>query len=86
MTRGLNTAAGVKAPVRRIERPDAAWVRSTCPLCGEAVISNTYHIGGRGYVIFWECWAALGEAPGCDYRIEWAAAGPKVLGCAREIA
>jgi hypothetical protein len=52
----------------RQERPEPEWVRGRCPECGEDVVSNCYYIGGRGYVIRWECWASLGDAPTCDYR------------------
>ncbi len=52
---------------RREERPDPDWCRGTCPLCGEDVVSNCYYVGGKGYIIVWECWASLGEAPTCDY-------------------
>jgi hypothetical protein len=50
--------------------PDSSWVRGDCPECGAPVVSNAYWQGGRGYVILWECWEALGEAPTCAYRRE----------------
>jgi hypothetical protein len=53
---------------RRPERPDPEWVRAVCPDCSGAVIANYYHVGGRGYVLLWECWEALGEEPVCHYR------------------
>jgi len=55
---------------RKAERPDPEWVRSSCPLCGEDVVSNAYYVGGKGYLIFWECWAALGpeSEQTCGYR------------------
>jgi hypothetical protein len=53
---------------RRTERPSPEWVRGVCPYCGSELVSNAYHVGGVGYVIFWECWEALGAAPTCDYR------------------
>lgn len=56
------------SPTRRQERPDTDWVRATCPSCGSEIVSNAYYVGGRGYVIIWECWESLGEAPTCDYR------------------
>jgi hypothetical protein len=49
-------------------RPDPEWVRGRCPLCGEDVVSNCYYVGGKGYIIIWECWASLGEKASCDYR------------------
>ena len=49
-------------------RPDPEWVRGRCPLCGEDVVSNCYYVGGKGYIIVWECWASLGDTPTCDYR------------------
>lgn len=55
---------------RSEERPDAAWVVGACPLCGEPVVSNAYHVGGHpgGYVLRRECWASIGERPTCDFR------------------
>jgi hypothetical protein len=54
------------------ERPDPDWVRGTCAVCGEPVVSNCYYAtlpdGSRGYVLVWECWASLAEPPRCDYR------------------
>lgn len=49
-------------------RPDPAWTRGKCPVCGDDVVSNLYYIAGRGYLIRWECWSALRERPSCDYR------------------
>jgi hypothetical protein len=53
---------------RKQERPDPGWVVGSCPHCGEDVVSNAYYVGGKGYVIVWECWGSLGEEPTCDYR------------------
>jgi hypothetical protein len=57
---------------RKAERPDPQWVRATCPVCGEDVVSNCYYVGGKagGYIILWECWASLGDPSEvtCDYR------------------
>lgn len=50
------------------ERPDPAWVRGKCPLCGDVVISNLYYVGGRGYILRWECWSSLGQNPTCTYQ------------------
>lgn len=55
-------------PRRKDERPDPDWQVGECPCCGEVTVSNYYYVGGRGYVGRVECWAALGEAPTCDYR------------------
>jgi hypothetical protein len=56
----------------RLERPDPDWVRGTCTVCGEQVVSNAYYStlpdGSRGYIIVWECWNSLAEPPVCDYR------------------
>lgn len=49
-------------------RPNPEWVRGVCPLCGEPVVSNCYYVGGRGYVVLYECWASLCEPPICAYR------------------
>lgn len=50
-------------------RPDEAWIRGSCPACGDVVVSNTYYVGGKGYVIVWECWASLQWPDAtCDYR------------------
>lgn len=48
-------------------RPDPQWVRGKCPCCGDDVVSNLYYIGGRGYLLRWECWSSLGENPTCGY-------------------
>ena len=48
--------------------PDPAWVRGACPLCGAPVVSNCYYVGGRGFLVLWECWESLRETPGCTYR------------------
>ena len=50
------------------ERPKAEWVRGECPACGEPLVGNCYYVGGRGYLIVWQCWASLGPAPTCQYR------------------
>ena len=50
------------------DRPDPDWKRGTCPLCGDDLISNAYYVGGRGYIVFWECWSSLQLPATCDYR------------------
>jgi hypothetical protein len=50
------------------ERPDPQWVRGRCPECGDDLVSNLYYIGGKGYLLCWECWGSLGENPVCRYR------------------
>ena len=54
--------------VARRDRPDPDWVRGRCPLCDADIVSNCYYVGGKGYIIVWECWASLGETGACDYR------------------
>ncbi len=49
-------------------RPNPEWVRGICPQCGESLISNCYYVGGRGYLVVWDCWASLYENPTCSYR------------------
>jgi hypothetical protein len=50
-------------------RPDPQWVRGRCPECGDDLVSNLYYIGGKGYLMVWECWSSLGEEPRrCQYR------------------
>ncbi len=49
-------------------QPRPEWVRGTCPVCGAAVVSNCYYVGGAGYCCVWECWDSLGETPTCSYR------------------
>ena len=49
-------------------RPDPQWVRGRCPECGDDLVSNMYYIGGKGYLVIWECWGSLSEQPGCEYR------------------
>jgi hypothetical protein len=53
---------------QRSERPDAQWARGVCPECGEELVSNTYYVTGRGYLVIWECWASLSEEPTCSFR------------------
>jgi hypothetical protein len=49
--------------------PDPDWVRGVCPNCGSPVVSNCYHVGGKGYIIVWECWGSLQWPDAtCDYR------------------
>lgn len=52
------------------DRPAPEWIRGKCPKCGDDLISNCYYVGGRGYLICWECWSSLGEegTTTCDYR------------------
>ena len=52
----------------RAPRPEVDWIRGVCPCCGEALVSNTYYVSGRGYLVVWECWASRGDAPTCEYR------------------
>jgi hypothetical protein len=56
------------AGLGKANRPGPEWVRGTCPECGDALVSNWYYLGGRGYVVCWECWSSLGRAPRCTYR------------------
>ncbi len=50
-------------------RPNPDWVRGKCPDCGDDLVSNMYYIGGRGYVLAWECWTALThDNADCAYR------------------
>jgi hypothetical protein len=53
---------------RRAERPEPEWVRAQCPCCGEDVVSNAYYVGGKGYLIVWECWNSQAGGSACDYR------------------
>lgn len=60
----------ITAPRRtglRDERPDPQWIRGRCPECGDDLVSNLYYIGGKGYLLRWECWSSLGESPACGY-------------------
>jgi hypothetical protein len=53
--------------IRENGRPDPEWVRGKCPVCGDDLVSNLYYVGGKGYLVRWECWASLGESPNCEY-------------------
>ncbi len=68
----LETNAAVEAVRQAYDGPAShprpEWVRGECPQCGAAVVSNCYYVGGRGYLVVWECWASLGEKPACAYR------------------
>ena len=50
------------------DRPNPEWVRGVCPQCGDDLVSNWYYVGGRGYLLYWECWRSLGANPTCCYR------------------
>ena len=50
------------------EHPRPEWIRGVCPRCGAELVSNSYYVAGRGYLLLWECWSSLGESPTCDYR------------------
>src|SRR5215218_57244 len=50
------------------ERPDPQWVRGRCPECGDDLVSNLYYIGGKGYLLVWQCWSALSDSPACRYQ------------------
>ena len=52
----------------RADRPRPEWVRGKCPQCGDDLVSNCYYVGGRGYLICWECWSSLTHNPSCTYR------------------
>ncbi len=57
-----------RRPQSEADRPEPEWVRGLCPECGDALVSNMYYVGGKGYLIVWECWESLSESPKCDYR------------------
>ena len=50
------------------EKPQPEWVRGTCPQCGSELVSNCYYVGGRGYLVTYECWESLKNEPTCTYR------------------
>lgn len=61
------------------DQPRPEWIRGNCPHCEckgmvTPVVSNCYYIGGRGYLIVWECWLSLldmekdYEDRRCNYR------------------
>lgn len=52
----------------RADRPRPEWIRGKCPQCGDDLVSNCYYVGGRGYLIAWECWSSLAQNATCDYR------------------
>jgi hypothetical protein len=60
---GLNKRAGEAAA-----KPDPEWIRGVCPKCGAELVSNSYYVAGRGYLVIWECWSAVSDEPTCDYR------------------
>lgn len=44
----------------RIPSTEQHRLRGTCPKCGGPVVANMYDCGGiRGYLLRYECWAAL---------------------------
>ncbi len=50
------------------EQPRPEWVRGLCPCCGAPVVSNAYYVGGKGYLVVFECWESLRGTSGCTYR------------------
>lgn len=70
------TTTSTTAPVESIRSmfnaalpgPAPEWVRGRCPDCGDHLVSNCYYVGGRGYIICWECWSSLSDRPSCSYR------------------
>ena len=60
---------GVATPLKTDDgRPNEEWVRGRCPECGDDLVSNLYYVGGKGYLLVWECWDSLKENPQCEYR------------------
>lgn len=55
-------------PQNSPDGPPADRVRGRCPECGEALVSNLYYVGGKGYLLVWECWASLADVATCHYR------------------
>ncbi len=49
-------------------RPRPEWVRGRCPACGDDLVSNHYEVGGKGYLIVWDCWTSLSQPSVCSYR------------------
>jgi hypothetical protein len=70
LTQGTNELPTPAVPITTTAdgRPDPKWVRGKCPECGDDLVSNLYYIGGKGYLIVWECWGSLNEDPRCTYR------------------
>ena len=50
------------------DRPSPDWIRGRCPQCGDDLVSNCYYVGGRGYLVCWECWSSINRHPTCGYR------------------
>jgi len=50
------------------DRPRPEWVRGICPQCGDELVSNCYYVGGRGYLVVWDCWTSLRDSASCTYR------------------
>jgi hypothetical protein len=53
---------------KQTARPDPLWIRGKCPCCGDDVVSNLYYVGGKGYLLKWQCWSSMGENPTCAYE------------------
>ena len=46
-------------------------VRGECPACGGPLVSNCYYVGGKGYLVTWDCVNSLKEFADpitCHYR------------------
>jgi hypothetical protein len=64
---GERTLAMGALPLDSEDRPRPEWVRGRCPECGDELVSNLYYVGGRGYLVRWECWASLRNDPQCGF-------------------
>lgn len=42
--------------------------RGRCPHCGEWLYAALYYMGGRGYLMAWECEGNFGDPATCNYR------------------
>jgi len=67
-TNALVESVHVNGPEQSNNRPLPEWCRGKCPQCGDDVVSNCYYVGGRGYLIVWECWSSLFMNPTCNYQ------------------
>jgi hypothetical protein len=69
----LDTSAAVQSVRQAYDgpasgQPKPEWILGVCPSCGGPVVSNSYCVGGRGYMTVWECWNGLSESRTCSYR------------------
>lgn len=58
----------IDAPQTTMGQPNPEWIRGTCPLCANYLVSHLYYVAQKGYLVIWECWGTHAAPPTCDYK------------------